>query len=400
MSIARRLGVPALGAGAGSALIALAGLLISRFDGRAVFGTFVTVQSVGMLLAIPLSWGAHVVATNQIARGGADAGATGRAIWTLRRTTLVLGLPAAALALAVSAAVGADPLLWCLCVVAAVATAWTMTIEAVARARGRHDRASGWRLGSGGAYLAVVLATVWLRPGSPALYVAAYILATAAVGLGIGWPRGSDQTSPGDADAALGPVWVGGQLLLTVVFSVDLVALAVLQGPAAAGLYALVVTSSRRVIGILFSDSLASMVLAEVSKVDVLRAGSWILRQILPFLALATVGFVVAGGAGLVLGGGTLSQEWPLVLLGAACCAVHALVIVLFSAITAQPSLGLVALRRLLAWLTLPGIALQWFAAAWWGPIGLAAAFGTVSLVIAGYCLNLVARRLSALAAS
>jgi hypothetical protein len=65
-----------------SIIVAVAGLLIARYDEFSSFGMFVTLQSVGVLLGIPMLWGVHVSASRAMAPGRTAARSRGRRCWS------------------------------------------------------------------------------------------------------------------------------------------------------------------------------------------------------------------------------------------------------------------------------------------------------------------------------
>src|SRR5690606_17718616 len=105
----------------------------------------------------------------------------------------------------------------------------------------------------------------------------------------------------------------------------------------------------------LFTDSLASLLIAALAKGRSSAGGRVVLRYAPWFLGLAGLGAFALVVVGLAAAGALdrLVPGWA--VLAAAGCAAHALVIVLFCVLTVQPSLGLAPARAALAVAVLPG---------------------------------------------
>lgn len=373
-------------AAAASVFVALAGLLVARFDGLATFGEFVTLQSIGVLLAIPMLWGVHVNASRAMSRhpdGGAVCGTA------LAVTAMACLGTAVAFALGLSLLATAGPVsrsLWHAAPFGASMALVTLT-ESMLRVRGRNVAASTLKLAWATGYLVAVVAVLTTGAhGSAVLYtelVTAGNLGCAASMLvgplrpRLRWDRGLAVDLVRE-----GRLFFVSQSLLTLLFGFDLLLLAHARGAQTVAVYALYVSGSRRVLGVLFSDSLASLLIASLSREES-PAGRRIAGRVAPWiLAGSGVGSVVLTLASLMLAG-ALDRLVPWWLVAAALgCAAHALVIVLFCVFTIHPPLGLARIRTLLAWTIGPGLGLQWLAAGAGVP-GMITTFAVLNLGLA-----------------
>lgn len=392
-----------------SVMVTVASLAIVRGDGLRSYGTFVALQAIGVVLGIPMLWGVHVNASRAMA-AGADVGAvTGTALAVVAGAILVTSAGyVGVLALVSDAApVAAPARLWPAVGLGASAALMYLT-ESLLRVRGRQSLASGLRLGCAGGYLLAVVTVMASGHGNPVRYAALVTGSNAAcaafmlVGL-----RRTPRTSPDGVessswtlgwDARLartflreGRLYTTGQSLLTLLFGFDAILLMQARGPSAVAVYALYVSSLRRVIGVLFTDSLASLLIASLARRR-LSIRDRALRYAPALLGLATLGSSVLVLASLVAADalGHLVPGW--VALASIGCSAHALVIVLFSVFTVQPVLGLPRVRSALTVAFLPGLALQGVAAAVGGVSGMIAAFAAVNAVLAWWFLAVIRR--------
>jgi len=405
---------PALMSAAASVLMTVASLAIARFDGFDAFGTLVTLQAVGVILGIPMLWGVHVNASRAMA-ARADAGVVaGTALAVVAAACL---LTSAAFFVLLTLARGVLPVaaadgLGCAAGLGVSATVMTLA-ESLLRIRGRQVLVSGLRLGCAGGYLVAVAAVLAARRGDAARYAALLTVANAACAVlmlaGLRRALGGASAGPparggrvfgwdgGLARTLLREGWVysTGQSLLTLLFGFDVILLMRASGPAAVGLYALYIGSCRRVIGILFTDSLASLLIAALAKGRSSAGGRAALRYAPWFLGLAGLGAFALVVVGLAAAGALdrLVPGWA--VLAAAGCAAHALVIVLFCVLTVQPSLGLAPARAALAVAFLPGLAVQAAGAVAGGVPGMIAAFAVLNIALVWWFLAVIRRAMA-----
>jgi hypothetical protein len=380
-----------------SVAVTVASLAIVRADGFGSYGTFVTLQAIGAILGIPMLWGVHVNASRaMVAR--ADTGAViGTALGV---ATIAILLTSAGYLVVLTAVWPAMPIaaptrLWPALGIGASTAVMTLA-ESLLRVRGRQLLASGLRLGCAGGYLVAVVAVIAGGHGSPVLYATlvtggnASCAALMLVGLRrwtLRWDAGLARTLRRE-----GRHYTMSQSLLNLLFGFDAIVLAQARGPAAVAVYALYVSSLRRVIGVLFTDSLASLLIASLSRKRLSISGRAALRYAPPLLGLAVLGSSVLILASLAAAGalGQLVVGW--VVLAAVGCTAHALVIVLFSVFTVQPALGFARIRTALTAAFLPGLALQAVAAAIGGVSGMISVFAAVNLGLAAWFLAVVWR--------
>jgi O-antigen/teichoic acid export membrane protein len=273
--------------------------------------------------------------------------------------------------------------------------------ESLLRIRGRQLLASGLRLAYAGAYLLAVVAVLASGQGSPAVYA---ILVTggnalcAALML-MGLRRRSPATTSPRFDGALartflreGWVYSTSQSLLALLFGFDVILLMQASGPAAVAVYALYIGSCRRVIGVLFTDSLASVLIALLARAKASTGGQAVLRYAPRLLALGGTGTALLVVVSLAAADALHHLVAGWVALAAIGCTAHALVVVLFCIFTVQPALGLARARTALTAAFLPGLALQGVAAAVGGAPGVMAAFAVLNVALAGWFLLVVRR--------
>ena len=402
---------PAMTSAAASVIVTVASMLIARGDGFGAFGMFVALQAIGVILGIPMQWGVHVNASRaMVAR--ADVGAVVGTALVVVATASVLtsagyfGL----LALARDVVPIADPArLWPAAALGASAAVMSLA-ESLLRIRGRQLLASGLRLGCSGGYLLALIAVLAGGHGDAVLYatlVAGSNAGCAALML-IGLCRapkgpvadGSDRRGRALAwDAGLartllreGRTYSAGQSLLTLLFGFDVILLMGASGPAAVAIYALYIGSCRRVIGVLFTDSLASLLIASLARKRSSTGGRVALRYGPRLLGLAVAGASVLVVVSLAAADALdhLVAGW--VVLAAIGCSAHALVIVLFCIFTVQPELGLARVRAGLTAAFLPGLALQGAGAAVGGWPGMIAAFAVLNAALTWWFLAVIRR--------
>ena len=399
---------PAMMSASASVIVTVASLVIVRGDGFGLFGNFVVLQAIGVLLNIPMLWGVHVNASRAMG-AGADVGAViGTALAVVAATTVLTSVGYfGLLALVWDALPFAAPARLWPAVGLGGSTAVMLLAESLLRVRGRQLLASGLRLGCAGGYFLAVVAVVASGHGDAVLYAALVTGGNAAcaalmlVGLRRGPESSVDGSDPGDWtlrwDAGLartflreGRTYSIGQSLLTLLFGFDAILLMQASGPAAVAVYALYVGSLRRMIGVLFTDSLASLLIASLSRKRFHTSGRAALRY-----APTVLGAAVLGSSVLVLVSLTAADALHQLVVGwvalaAIGCSAHALVIVLFSVLTVQPQLGLARIRTALTAAFLPGLALQGAAAVVGGVPGMIVAFAVINIALACWFLAVV----------
>jgi hypothetical protein len=375
-----------LSAGA-SVLVTVASLLIARYDGFGVFGEFVAVQAVGVVLGIPMLWGVHVAASRAMATRSDDRVVTGTAVAFVVAAAVVTAFAYCLVLLVVSAPL----LLWHAAGLGASAALLTLA-ESLLRIRDRQLLASGWRLAYGLSYLTAVLSVV--GEGDPGTYS---VMVTAgnticAVGMLIGLRCAPGRPDPALARTFLREGWAysTGQSLLALLFAFDVILLVQAAGPAAVAVYALYIGSCRRVIGVLFTDSLASVLISLLARRDPAAGRRAVLRHAPRALAASVAGASVLVVAGLAAAGALDHLNVPLLVLAALGATAHALVVVLFCVFTVQPSLGLRRVRAALTAAFVPGLALQAAGAVFAGAAGMIAAFTACNVVLAWWFLTVV----------
>ena len=164
------------------------------------------------------------------------------------------------------------------------------------------------------------------------------------------------------------------------------------SGPAAVAVYALYIGSCRRVIGVLFTDSLASLLIASLTRGRSSTGGRVTLRYAPRLLGLAAVGASALILVGLAAADALRHLVAGWVVLAAVGCTAHALVVVLFCVFTVQPALGLARIRTALIAAFLPGLALQGAAATFGGVPGMIAAFTAINIALAWWFLAVIRR--------
>ncbi|WP_434444248.1 hypothetical protein [Lentzea sp. E54] len=386
-AVAARSWAPAgLSAGA-SVLVTVASLLIARYDGFGVFGEFVAVQAIGVVLGIPMLWGVHVAASRAMAARSDDRVVTGTALASVTTAAAVTAFAYCAVLLAVSA----PALLWHAAGLGASAAALTLA-ESLLRIRDRQLLASGWRLAHGLSYLAAVLSVV--GEGDPGTYS---VMVTAANTLCAAGMLAGSRCVPGRPDPVLartflreGWAYSTGQSLLALLFAFDVILLVQAAGPAAVAVYALYVGSCRRVIGVLFTDSLASVLIALLARRNPATGRRAVLRYAPRAIALSVTGAVVLVVAGLAAAGALHHLNAALLALTAVGATAHALVVVLFCVVTVQPSLGLARVRTALTAAFVPGLALQAAGGVFAGAPGMVAAFTFCNVALGWWFLTVV----------
>jgi hypothetical protein len=401
---------PAMMSAFASVLVTVASLVIVRGDGLGSYGMFVALQAVGVILGIPMLWGLHVNASRAMA-AGADVGAVvGTALVVVAGASLLTSAGYFGLLALVSDAVPiADPTRLWPAVGLGASTALMSLAESLLRVRGRQLLASGLRLGCAGGYLLAVVAVMASRHGDAVLYATLVTGSNAACAslMLVGLRRASESPADGSDpsgwtlswDAGLartllreGRIFSMGQSLLTLLFGFDAVLLMQASGPAAVAVYALYISSLRRVIGVLFTDSLASLLIASLTRKRLSTSGRAALRYAPPLLGLAALGSCVLILVSLTAADALQHLVVGWVALAAIGCSTHALVIVLFSIFTVQPTLGLARIRTALTAAFLPGLGLQAAAAAVGGVSGMIAAFAVLNVVLAWWFLAVVRR--------
>jgi hypothetical protein len=401
---------PAMMSAFASVIVTVASLVIVRGDGLGSYGMFVTLQAIGVLLGIPMLWGVHVNASRAMA-AGADVGAViGTALVVVAVAALLTSaVYSGLLALVWDTMPMATPTRLWAAVGLGASTAVISLVESLLRIRGRQLLASGLRLGCAGGYLLAVVAVMASRHGDAVLYAAlltgsnAICASLMLVGLCRAPESSADGSDPRRRtlswDAGLartllreGRIYSVGQSLLTLLFGFDAILLMQANGPAAVAVYALYVSSLRRVIGVLFTDSLASLLIASLTGKRSSTSGRAALRHAPPLLGLAVLGSSVLVLASLTAAGALRQLVVGWVALAAIGCSAHALVIVLFTIFTVQPALGLARIRTALAAAFLPGLALQGAAAAVGGLSGMIAAFAALNIALAWWFLAVVRR--------
>lgn len=388
---------PGMMSAAASVIVTVASLLIARGDGFGSFGTFVALQAIGVILGIPMQWGVHVNASRAMA-ARADVGAVvGTALVVVAGASLLtsagyFGL----LALARDAVSIAQ--LWPAAGLGASAAMMSLA-ESLLRIGGRQMLASGLRLGCAAGYLLAVGAVLAGGHGDAVAYATLVTGANAACAalMLIGLRRSAGWALRWDADLARtllleGRIYSAGQSLLTLLFGFDVILLMWASGPAAVAVYALYIGSCRRVIGVLFTDSLASLLIAALARRRSSTGGRVALRYAPRLLGLAGAGASVLVVVSLAAAGALdhLVAGW--VALAAIGCSAHALVIVLFCILTVQPALGLARARTALTAAFLPGLTLQGAAAAVGGMPGMIAAFTVLNVALAWWFLAVIRR--------
>ncbi|NGY62538.1 hypothetical protein G7043_26805 [Lentzea sp. NEAU-D13] len=370
-----------------SVLVTVASLLIARYDGFGVFGEFVAVQAVGVVLGIPMLWGVHVSASRAMATGSDGRVVTGTAVAFVVAASAVTAFCYCAVLLVVSA----PSLLWHAAGLGASAALLTLA-ESLLRIRGRQLLASAWRLAYGLSYLTAVLSVV--GEGDPGTYSAMITAGNTVCAVGMLIRR---RCAPGRPDPALarpflraGWAYSTGQSLLALLFAFDVILLVRAAGPAAVAVYALYIGSCRRVIGVLFTDSLASVLISLLARRDPAAGRRAVLRHAPRALAASVAGASALVVAGLVAADALDHLSAPLLVLAAVGATAHALVVVLFCVFTVQPSLGLQRVRAALTAAFVPGLALQAAGAVFAGATGMIAAFTTCNVVLAWWFLTVV----------
>lgn len=388
-----------------SVFVTVASLLIVRGDGFGAFGTFVALQAIGVVLGIPMLWGVHVNASRALAAGAPADAVAGTALITVAGACLVTSAAFLALLSVLQGAVPsvAPARLWPALGLGA-STAVMCLAEALLRVQGRQVLASGLRLGCAGAYLAAVLAVLAGGRGTAFAYAALVTGGNAAcallmlLGMRAGRPGAmtTQWTLNWDADLgrsllADGWTYSTSQSLVTLLFGFDAILLMQAVGPAAVAVYALYISSLRRMIGVLFTDSLAALLIASLARTR-LSISKATLRYAPAVLGVAMLGSAAVVVASLAAAGALHHLVLGWVLLAAAGCTAHALLIVLFAVFTVQPGLGLPRIRAALTAAFLPGLALQGVAAAAGGVLGLIAVFAAINVVLAWWFVAVIRR--------
>jgi hypothetical protein len=396
---------------AASVLVTIASFLIARFGGFDSFGMFVVLYAIGVILGIPMLWGVHVNASRAIAARG-NPGAVIRtavvmvAVASLLTSAGYIGL----LALAREVVPNAAPTwLWHAAGLGASAAVMTLA-ESLLRIQGRQLLASGLRLGCAGGYLLALVAVLASGHGDAVGYATLVTGSNAvcAALMLIGLRRKPESSAPGRSeprgralgcDAGLartllreGRIYSAGQSLLLLLFGFDAILLMQASGPASVAIYALYVGSCRRVIGVLFTDSLASLLIASLSRSGLSAGGRVVLRYAPRLLALAVLGSSVLVVVSLAAADALRHLMVGWIVLAAIGCSAHALVHVLFCIFTVQPTFGLARVRTALAAAFLPGLALQGVGATFGGVPGMIAAFAAVNIALAWWFLAVIRR--------
>ncbi|MFI9815588.1 hypothetical protein [Saccharothrix variisporea] len=373
---------PAAVSATASVLVTVAGLLIARYDGFGVFGEFVAVQAIGVVLGIPMLWGVHVGASRAIA----ERSPVGAVVGTAVGFVVLASVLTAAAYFGVLAVVGADAVLWHAAGLGASAALLTLA-ESLLRIRGRHLRASGLRLGYGAAYLVAVVFVV--GHGSAAGYsvLVAGGNTLCALLMLVGMRFGRPDVVLARTFLREGWAFSTGQSLLALLFGFDVILLVQAAGPAAVGVYALYVGSCRRVIGVLFTDSLASVLISVLARRDAATGRRAVLRYAPRLLVLSVVGASALVVVGLVAADAVEHFVVGWMFLAAVGCTAHALVVVLFCVFTVRPELGLGRVRAVLAVAFAPGLAAQAAGAVFGGAPGMIAAFTAANAVLAWWFL-------------
>ncbi|WP_158839293.1 hypothetical protein [Saccharothrix deserti] len=394
---------PAMVSVAASALVTVASLAIARYDGFGSFGLFVAVQAIGVILGIPMLWGVHVSASRALATGS-DVGTVVRTAVAVVAAACLLTSVAYFGLLALARDVvplAAGNLLWHAPGLGASAALMSLA-ESLLRIRGRQLLASGLRLACAGGYLLAVAAVLDGGQGSPAVYAVLVtggnVLCAVLMLIGLRRRRPTATTSPrwdqGLARTFLheGRAYSTSQSLLALLFGFDAILLMQAGGPAAVAVYALYIGSCRRLIGVLFTDSLASVLIALLARAKASTGGRAVLRYAPRLLALVGVGTAVLVLVSLAAADALHHLVAGWVVLAAVGCTAHALVVVMFCIFTVQPALGLARVRTALTAAFLPGLALQAVAAAVGGAPGVMAAFAVLNVVLAGWFLLVIRR--------
>ncbi len=383
---------PAMMSAAASVIVTVASLLIARFDGFGAFGTFVAMQAIGVILGIPMLLGVHVNASRAMA-ARADGGAVaGTALVVVTGASLLVSAGYAGL-LALAPVPDAARL-WPAAALGASVSVMSLA-ESLLRIRGRQLLASGLRLAGAGGYLLALVAVLAGGHGDAGTYAALFAAANAVCAalmlLGLrpaaGWDAGLARTLLRE-----GWVYSTGQSLLLLLFGFDVILLMQASGPAAVAVYALYIGSCRRVIGVLFTDSLASLLIASLSRTGSSSSGRVALRHAPRLLGLAAAGASGVVLASLAAAGALHRLEAGWVALTAIGCSAHALVFVLFCVFTVQPALGLARIRTALTVAFVPGLALQAAGAAVGGVLGMIAAFAALNVALAWRFLVIIRR--------
>lgn len=372
-----------------SVLVTVASLLIARFDGFGVFGEFVAVQAVGVILGIPMLWGVHVAASRALAARSDERVVIGTAV----AFVVIASAVTTACYCAVLVFVEAPPLLWHAAGLGASAALMTLA-ESLLRIRGRQLLASGWRLAYGVSYLIAVLSVV--GESNPGLYA---VMVTAGNTLCAVLMLAGLRCTPGRPDLALarsflreGWAYSTGQSLLALLFGFDVILLVQAAGPAAVAVYALYIGSCRRVIGVLFTDSLASVLISLLARREAATGRRAVLRYAPRALVVSVAGSSALVVVALAAADALHHLNLPLLALAAVGCTAHALVVVLFCVFTVQPALGLSRVRVALTAAFVPGLALQALGAVFGGAAGMIAAFTATNIVLAWWFLAVVRR--------
>lgn len=394
--------VPGLTSASASVIMTVALLLMARYGGFDSFGIFLALQAIGVILGIPMLWGVHVNASRALA-ARADAG-------TVLGTALVVVVAASVLTAAGYfgllalvrdvVPIAASSLLWHAAWLGASAAVLSLA-ESLLRIRDRQSLASGLRLGCAVAFLLAVVAVLATGHADPAVYAllvtGSNTACAALMLLALRWAPDGPVRLGWDADLARtllgeGRTYSAGQSLLVLLFGFDTILLMQASGPAAVAVYALYVGSCRRVIGVLFTDSLASLLIASLSRGGPSDRGRVALRYAPRLLGLTAAGAGVLIVVGLAAADALRHLVAGWVGLAAVGCTAHALVIVLFCVFTVRPALGLARVRAALTAAFLPGLALQAVGAAVGGVPGTIAAFTVLNVALAWWFLAVIRR--------
>jgi O-antigen/teichoic acid export membrane protein len=377
---------------AASVIVTVASLLIARVDGFGSFGMFVALQAIGVLLGIPMLLGVHVNASRAMAARNDGGAVAGTALAVVTGASLLVS--AGYLGLLALVPVPDAARLWPAAAFGASVSVMSLA-ESLLRIRGRQLPASGLRLACAAGYLLALIVVLAGGHGDAGTY--AMLLAggnAACAALMLIWLRPAPRWDAGLARILLREGWVysTGQSLLLLLFGFDVILLMQASGPAAVAVYALYIGSCRRVIGVLFTDSLASLLIASLSRTGSASGGRAALRHVPRLLGPAAI-----GASGVILASlaaadalHRLVAGW--VVLAAIGCSAHALVFVLFCVFTVQPALGLARMRTALTAAFLPGLALQAAGAALGGVLGMIAAFAALNVALAWWFFVVIRR--------
>lgn len=364
----------------GSATAALGTLLISRTAGIDSFGSYIALASVAVIVSLPVSGGLHLASSRSVAGGVSFRNVVGSSCFILASygTGVALLTPLIAL-------IGIEPLTWLAIDWLASTSCAVLVVEALGRVQGHHLRASVARLFGGCCVLTGTIATA-TAPFSPVGYVWYFGACNAAIVLVIlpkllhVRPRIRLSTLARLIREGVRIAWA--QAMLTLLFGFDLILLEHFSNATDVGVYGLLIGTFRRLIGIVFTDSLAPFLVARF--VFAQRKSISVLRRFVPPLCVgAGIVSAIVSIAAIRLAGIPESLNFPLLLLVSIACSAHAVTMLEFTFFGIDPTLGLSYASKTFTLALVPGLLLQGRLAELGGTLGMTTAFALVNVTIA-----------------